>query len=164
MKLRKIHDDLESRDVIKRAGSAEFFEHLQDLSGEEIREKLLDTDLVDLDKIIGYLEELKHKNISLEKVFNQKENERKGMSRETNLGAKLNELQKTLGELAALRDDTDASKSSNPETTSTSKPSSSTDEANGDTRPEEEIPAEDLKDVMEAYDHVLHVLERRINN
>lgn len=57
LKLRDFHVD----------SNRSFFD---DLSGEEIRKKLLNVDFADLDKIILYLGELKEKGISIGNVFN----------------------------------------------------------------------------------------------
>lgn len=164
LKLRKIHDDLQEG-TVKNKDNEEFFEQLEDLTGEEIRQKLLDTDLNNLDKIIGYLGELKLKNISLEEVFNQKrENLKKESAREANLGSRLNELQKTLSKLASQRDgEEDVAKESTTEDTP-KETTSTTNEANGDTKPEDAVPVDDPENLMDAYDHVLNDLERKFNN
>ncbi|ODV82024.1 RNI-like protein, partial [Suhomyces tanzawaensis NRRL Y-17324] len=65
LKLSRLHDY-----HIPNSDSADFFESLVGLSGEEIREKLMSVDFSDLDKIIEYLEQLKTKGITLEAVFN----------------------------------------------------------------------------------------------
>ncbi|CAH2351211.1 MAP-homologous protein 1 [[Candida] railenensis] len=164
LKLRKIHDDL-NINAVENKGNEEFFKQLEDLTGEEIREKLLDADLNNLDKIIGYLGELKQKNISLEEVFNQKKmHDKHESARETNLGSKLNELQKTLSKLANQRDQEEDTGKENTTQDTPSQPASTTNEANGDAKPEDAAPVDDPENLMDAYDHVLNDLERRINN
>lgn len=46
-----------------------------DMSGDEVRKKLMNVNLSDLDKVIGYLDDLRKKGISLENVFKHKANE-----------------------------------------------------------------------------------------
>lgn len=66
LKLLKLHDYHSEQD----STSSDFFHSFDGLSGDEIRQKILNVDLGDLDKIIDYLAHLKEKGITLGEVFN----------------------------------------------------------------------------------------------
>lgn len=70
LKLLKLHDYHHAN---KNQEESDFFHNFDDLSGDEIREKLSNIDLGDLDKIIQYLAGLKEKGISIGKAFNMNE-------------------------------------------------------------------------------------------
>ncbi|CUM68466.1 uncharacterized protein PRCAT00006191001 [Priceomyces carsonii] len=106
-----------------------------DLSGEEIRERVLNTDFSDLDKMIAYLRHLRDKGVSLEGIFNMHAKHGKELQASADVGLDMDFLKARLQQLVALSTQhNDASPSSK-------------DEASGSSDTQTNTNLDDIKDL-----------------
>ncbi|CUM45997.1 uncharacterized protein AC631_01133 [Debaryomyces fabryi] len=108
LKLLRLHDFHHPEDPSE---SSDIFHSFDNLSGDEIRKRILSVDLGDLDKIIQYLARLKERGISLGNVFNLNDSsERIDNGDEAHL---VEEIMGKLKKLNACKDSHEESSTSN---------------------------------------------------
>lgn len=95
LKLLKLHDYHNSEEPSSE--SSDFFHSFDNLSGDEIRKRILSVDLGDLDRIIQYLARLKERGISLGNVFNLNDS-----SEQINNGDEAHLVEEIMGKLKKL--------------------------------------------------------------